>query len=221
MGFELMVNFKLPYFALNPSEFWSRWHISLSSWFRDYLYWPLANLKPIPFGTRTIEFHAYRNMIITMLVAGLWHGASWNFILWGGYLGVLLMVFRLVDKTPGNKNPWKQKHAVWKVMPRMILMFLLTLVGWVFFRCHTLDQIAYFFTDIGLSHSAETFRFVRDLSFFTLPLVLMQIWQYRSGNLLVPTALPLVPRILFYTFLMFGIFAYSVRESTEFIYLQF
>src|SRR3972149_1993846 len=82
MGFELMVNFRLPYFALNPTDFWQRWHISLSTWLRDYLYIPLG-------GNRKSNLITCRNLFLTMLLGGLWHGASWNFVIWGAYHGLI------------------------------------------------------------------------------------------------------------------------------------
>ena len=86
MGFNLMVNFNLPYFATSPSDFWRRWHISLSTWFRDYLYIPLG-------GNRGGSSAMMRNLLITMLLAGLWHGAGWNFVLWGLWHGMMLCLF--------------------------------------------------------------------------------------------------------------------------------
>lgn len=88
MGFDLMVNFRMPYFAINPSDFWRRWHISLSTWLRDYLYIPLG-------GNRSGNVAAYRNLLITMMLGGLWHGASWHFVAWGVYHGLLLIVFKM------------------------------------------------------------------------------------------------------------------------------
>lgn len=91
MGYNLMLNFKVPYFATNPSEFWRRWHISLSSWLRDYLYIPLG-------GNRNGRLQTYRNLFVTMLLGGLWHGAAWKFVLWGAYHGTLLALHRIMSK---------------------------------------------------------------------------------------------------------------------------
>ena len=88
MGFEIMVNFKRPYFSLNPSEFWTRWHVSLSSWLRDYLYISLG-------GNRGGTLRMYRNLALTMLLGGLWHGAGWTFIAWGAFHGLILILYRL------------------------------------------------------------------------------------------------------------------------------
>src|SRR5205085_11891873 len=89
LGFDLMVNFRMPYLAVSPSDFWQRWHISLSSWLRDYLYIPLG-------GNRGGKFKLYRNLMITMLLGGLWHGASWTFVAWGLFHGAILCIFRLL-----------------------------------------------------------------------------------------------------------------------------
>jgi len=87
LGIDLMTNFKMPYLARNPSDFWQRWHISLSSWLRDYLYIPLG-------GNRGKKWKVYRNLMLTMLIGGLWHGAGWTFICWGGLHGILLCIYR-------------------------------------------------------------------------------------------------------------------------------
>ncbi len=90
LGFDIMLNFNLPYAARDPSDFWKRWHISLSSWLRDYLYIPLG-------GNRHGSFNTYRNLMLTMLLGGLWHGAAWTFVLWGAYHGFLLVIYRAVS----------------------------------------------------------------------------------------------------------------------------
>ena len=116
-GIRIPQNFNSPYKALDPSDFWRRWHISLSTCLRDYVYIPLG-------GNRHGEFKAYRNLSLTMLIGGLWHGANWTFIVWGAYHGLLLALHR-------------RFAATWELLPtgvRQLAMFLLALVGWVFFR---------------------------------------------------------------------------------------
>ena len=88
LGYNLRLNFRLPYFAVNPSDFWHRWHISLSTWLRDYLYIPLG-------GNRGGLVVTCRNLMLTMVLGGLWHGAAWTFVLWGVFHGMLLVAFRL------------------------------------------------------------------------------------------------------------------------------
>jgi D-alanyl-lipoteichoic acid acyltransferase DltB (MBOAT superfamily) len=119
-GMHIPQNFNSPYKALNPSDFWRRWHISLSRVLRDYLYIPLG-------GSKGSGWLTYRNLMITMLLGGLWHGAAWTFVVWGAYHGVLLSLYRRF----GN---------VWDKLPRVLQqagMFVLVIIGWVFFRAVT------------------------------------------------------------------------------------
>ncbi len=102
LGIDLIHNFNLPYFSRSPAEFWQRWHISLSSWLRDYLYIPLG-------GNRHGSVQMYRNLMITMLLGGLWHGAAWNYVLWGAYQGLILCLYRLpADLVRGPRSPGGQ-----------------------------------------------------------------------------------------------------------------
>ena len=125
-GFDLMVNFRRPYFSKTPSEFWRRWHISLSSWLRDYLYIPLG-------GNKYTSLKTYRNLFLTMLIGGLWHGASWNFVLWGGYQGTILIIYRLL-----NLAPTKSKVSQFIFL---LSFFHLTMFGWLLFRANSFALI--------------------------------------------------------------------------------
>lgn len=124
-GIELPLNFNRPFFARNPSDFWNRWHISLSTWLRDYLYIPLG-------GNRGGEFNTYRNLALTMLLGGLWHGASWNFVLWGALHGFLLVVHRLYTKfTKKEGNPDERGLGFWA---SWLVMQYFVVVTWITFR---------------------------------------------------------------------------------------
>jgi alginate O-acetyltransferase complex protein AlgI len=128
LGFHFPINFQRPYLAASITDFWRRWHISLSSWLRDYLYISLG-------GSRHGRWLTYRNLMLTMLLGGLWHGASWNFLIWGGYQGVLLAIERVLR---GDRSPavgWS-----WTYPFRVLATFVLTLIGWVFFRAADLHQ---------------------------------------------------------------------------------
>ena len=128
LGIKLPINFRMPYFAASPAEFWRRWHITLSTWLRDYLYIPLG-------GNRHGTWQTYRNLMITMLLGGLWHGAAWTFVVWGGYHGLLLVVQRAVS--------WPRWARSAMLRPaRVTLTFLLVCVGWVFFRAGSLAVAA-------------------------------------------------------------------------------
>ncbi len=121
LNIELMRNFEQPYLSRNITEFWRRWHISLSTWLRDYLYIPLG-------GNRAGKLATYRNLLITMLLGGLWHGAGWNFVLWGAIHGVGLAIHRLAGGS-ASAQPVRLRDA-----PSMLLTFGFVLTAWVFFR---------------------------------------------------------------------------------------
>jgi D-alanyl-lipoteichoic acid acyltransferase DltB (MBOAT superfamily) len=129
LGFHFPVNFRRPYLAASITEFWRRWHISLSTWLRDYLYVPLG-------GNRGGPLRTYRNLFLTMLLGGLWHGASWNFVIWGGYHGALLGLERAVR---GRRASTSEERS-WRYPAQALATFVLVLVGWVFFRSPTLQD---------------------------------------------------------------------------------
>ena len=128
LGFHFPVNFRRPYLAASVTDFWRRWHISLSSWLRDYLYISLG-------GNRKGRWKTYRNLMLTMLLGGLWHGASWNFVIWGGYQGALLAIEKMVRGDRPVSERW-----TWLFPAQMILTFALECIGWVFFRSADLPQ---------------------------------------------------------------------------------
>ena len=129
LGLELTKNFDSPYHADSPSDFWRRWHITLSTWLRDYLYIPLG-------GNRKGQTRTDINLMITMLLGGLWHGAGWNFIIWGGFHGLLLLVFHRLE-VPWQRLPAPVRHGG---------MMLLILFSWVPFRMHTFADLTTFLT---------------------------------------------------------------------------
>ena len=129
LGFHFMVNFRQPYLATSLQDFWHRWHISLSTWLRDYLYIPLG-------GNRLGEAKTYRNLMITMLLGGLWHGANWTFVVWGAIHGLGLSIERLIF---GSLRNYAEPHGWSKWLSRLITFHLVCLT-WVFFRAETLGS---------------------------------------------------------------------------------
>jgi D-alanyl-lipoteichoic acid acyltransferase DltB (MBOAT superfamily) len=127
LGYRFPRNFNAPYTATDPQDFWQRWHISLSSWLRDYLYIPLG-------GSRNGTARTYLNLMITMLLGGLWHGASWTFVVWGGLQGVYLVGHRLWVRT---EVAGKLNTTLWWPWVSRLLMFHAVCLGWVFFRSST------------------------------------------------------------------------------------
>lgn len=173
-GFTLPDNFRYPYAALGFSDFWHRWHISLSTWLRDYLYIPLG-------GNRKGKVRTRINLMLTMLLGGLWHGASWNFVIWGGLHGLYLVVERFIRgriTTPGR---------ILTALPSRIFFVLLTFVAgcfaWVFFRAGSLEQaIVMCKAMTGISGGTDSVREVRDVM-GVMALMLVWHWYMRDSNL--------------------------------------
>lgn len=140
LGFHFPANFRRPYLAFSITDFWHRWHISLSRWLRDYLYIPLG-------GNRDGSLMTYRNLMLTMLLGGLWHGASWNFVIWGGYHGVLLGLERVAGRKRFQEPPAALAYPI-----RAIVTFLLVCIGWVFFRAATLHDSVYVIQQMFVWH---------------------------------------------------------------------
>jgi alginate O-acetyltransferase complex protein AlgI len=141
LGFDLMYNFKMPYFANSPSDFWRRWHISLSGWLRDYVYIPLG-------GNRRNSLFTIRNLMITMLLGGLWHGAGWTFVLWGCFHGLILCIYRPYEQRQKTKAGQPLKSSYLLSIP---LMFSFTMFGWLLFRADSINQVADFVFQIATS----------------------------------------------------------------------
>ncbi len=129
LGFRLPVNFRLPYFAGSPVDFWRRWHISLSTWLRDYLYVSLG-------GNRN---HRFRNVMITMLLGGLWHGAAWTFLVWGAFHGLLIAAVHYLSVQPIFRAYAESRSRIVKFV-NVLVTFYLVLIGWVIFRALSIDS---------------------------------------------------------------------------------
>lgn len=214
LGFELTLNFNLPYFAANPREFWQRWHISLSTWLRDYLYIPLG-------GNRGGRAGLCRNLMLTMIIGGLWHGAAWTFVLWGFYQGVLLVGHRSVE-------PWLARvrisHAVdrvgWKVL-RVVVTFHLVCVGWLIFRAGSVAQVAGMLQAIVLRPSIPAAAYLVPVAALVVPLLVVQLFQYLSNDLDIVLEAPWYVRSAFYTACFYAFILVGQFEGVQFIYFQF
>jgi alginate O-acetyltransferase complex protein AlgI len=203
LGFDLMVNFNLPYAAASIREFWRRWHISLSTWLRDYPYISLG-------GNRAGAARTYVNLWITMVLGGLWHGAAWNFVLWGMWHGFGLMINRAFGENS------RRSFLSW------IGTLCFVLYGWLLFRARSMEEI------IGMTRALANFSapawinsYVINLVVFTLPLIVVELWQFRSGDVLAPLRLRPWPRALLQGALLLGIILYWERNQAPFIYFQF
>ena len=216
MGFEFMLNFNLPYFATNPSDFWQRWHISLSSWLRDYLYVPLG-------GNRHGEGKTYRNLMLTMLLGGLWHGAAWSFILWGFYHGSLLCLHRLASPSlnkfaavlpRGTKLPW--------LVVRIAFMFTLTCYGWLLFRANSLSQVGAMTEVLRRPLDRLPVEAALTVVQLSMPLLAVQLVQYVSGRLdfYRLRAFPRAANAALYGTMLYCVLFLSASPQS-FVYFQF
>jgi D-alanyl-lipoteichoic acid acyltransferase DltB (MBOAT superfamily) len=208
-----MRNFNLPYFSKNPSEFWQRWHISLSSWLRDYLYIPLG-------GNRGRNLNTYRNLMVTMLLGGLWHGAAWNYVLWGAYQGIILSVHRYFNI---GKNESKQ-ISIFRSALTIVLFFLVTCYGWLLFRATSFSQITDFTSILLTGWSDFSLNIKRPplVVFISLPLlILYETIEYKTQNILFYRTLikPILGGAV--AFILLCIAMGLSNESTQFIYFQF
>jgi len=219
LGFELMVNFRSPYFSRDIAEFWRRWHISLSSWFRDYLYIPLG-------GSKGGKGMAVRNTFIIFLVSGFWHGANWTFIAWGFLNALFFLPLLLGGRHRSNLDVVAENRMLptGKELLQMVLTFLLVSVAWIFFRAatigHAFDYIGSMFTNDFMPESLSRFK-------LWLPPVLVAwiIAEWAGRRTSVPETLGTIPyatarRLVYFALLMLVGF-YGAFQKTEFIYFQF
>lgn len=208
LGFDLMINFKRPYLATSLSQFWQRWHISLSTWFRDYLYFPLG-------GNRVAKGRMYFNLLLVFLISGLWHGAKWTFVIWG-LLNGLMMILESLFKVSAQRTNWLS--TIFKTT----LTFLLICISWIFFRASSVEEafriihkIAKFETSVNSGeHFYYGFLAIGFLLFFEL------IKEYKPGLYkLLPNTF--ATRCAYYIFLAVLILQFGVLNGGQFIYFQF
>jgi alginate O-acetyltransferase complex protein AlgI len=219
MGFDLMVNFNVPYFVTNPREFWRRWHISLSTWLRDYLYIPLG-------GSKKGNFATYRNLTITMLICGLWHGAAWTFIIWGIYHGILLILYGALSpvlrKADFVRGVYLQK--AWFFL-KVIFFFQLVSLGWLIFRSESLAQVYNMvhalIYDFKYVAGSELRVYTFNIIFFTGIFLAVQLVQFYKKDLIVPLKWSPAIRALFYFICYYMLIIYGVSGGKGFIYAQF
>ncbi len=210
LGFHFMVNFRQPYFAESLQNFWRRWHISLSSWLRDYLYIPLG-------GSRDGEAKTYRNLMTTMLLGGLWHGANWTFVLWGGLHGGGLAAERMLarEETPARRST----APVWI---RRILIFHLVCLAWVFFRAASVaDAFAMLRGAAVWQWRPEYLVALEFLVVFSIPLFLLDLTLESSGDEYVFQSRPAVRRIAWGVAAFCAVMLFGANRANAFIYFQF
>ena len=216
MGFKLMENFNLPYFSKSITEFWRRWHISLSSWLRDYLYISLG-------GNRKGVGKTYRNLMITMLLGGLWHGASWNFIIWGFLNGAYLSLEKMFGLEAKGSAAYSWPHK----LVRVFVTFNLICLTWVFFRAASFQQALYIVSHIFNPVGFWNLR-IQDTGIFasmTLGVVIMLGFEYaylrRHRIAAITPARGWGRPVAFSLALLLLIVGFGVSGGDQFIYFQF
>ncbi|MBJ7879147.1 MBOAT family O-acyltransferase [Gelidibacter salicanalis] len=217
-GFNLRQNFAFPYFSRDIAEFWRRWHISLSTWFRDYLYIPLG-------GSRGGTWNKIRNVFIIFLVSGFWHGANWTFIIWGGLNALYFLPVFITNNNRNNLNIVAQDKYLpsAKEFLSILLTFALTVFAWIFFRANNVEHAIDYIIGI-FSNSFFTIPDIMPKSIFLLLAFFISIeWCGRSGEHALSNIFKIKKRFyrwFFYLFIFLLIFIYQGQQQ-EFIYFQF
>ncbi len=219
LGFDIMVNFNLPYFVTNPQDFWNRWHISLSNWLRDYLY------NPITFSRRRWgRWSVVFALMVTFLLCGLWHGAAWPFVIWGAYWGLLLIVYGLLKpllaKITGLKNAVIQK--AWFLL-RVVFFFQLVCVGWVIFTATDIWQAFSMLHSIIANFKIDIDTTLCFINIFQLTwlLLLVECAQFIKNDQMVIYKSNILIKAVFYVICFYAIVLYGVGGGKDFFYFQF
>jgi alginate O-acetyltransferase complex protein AlgI len=225
MGFKLMLNFKQPYFSRSVSEFWTKWHVSLSSWFKDYLYIPMG-------GNRVGVLRWYFNLFFVFLISGLWHGANWTFVIWGCIHGVLLILQNIIERycyvIKINKNI------------QVVLTFFIISLTWILFRASNLNDALYIFTHLLSNNESGNYfdlalqdlhglpltylgvalwKFI--LSICLLPLLFIVDWFILTGrHTIILNSRPYLSWSICYILIIMILF-FGVFDTRQFIYFQF
>jgi alginate O-acetyltransferase complex protein AlgI len=223
MGFKLMENFDSPYHSRSISEFWHRWHISLSTWFRDYLYIPLG-------GSRVSVPRWYTNLFLTFAISGLWHGAAWTYVIWGALNGIYLVVGIVTTPLRDRVYSWLglAKHGLVRAAIGVICTFALSCVAWVVFRAESVADAWFILTHFWTGWDITAIR-TEQFLLRQMPIALLSIGVLETVELLhrrvsltrTLASRPLVLRWSVYACCILAVLLFAVYEKTEFIYFQF
>ena len=231
MGFDLMENFNYPLYSKNITEFWRRWHISLSSWFRDYVYIPLG-------GNKVSKGRRYLNVLIVFLLSGIWHGANWTFLAWGGLHGLAVLTESLTKKQREKVAGWVPPVLYDNIS--MALTFALVGILWLFFRSPTFGEAAYMLRNVFTAGANGHYFSLSATDLHGLPpsYLGLPLWQFASTLLLIPflvlsewlirnrntrgfSSMPAYIRWPAYYAIIFSIIFFGLFDTKQFIYFQF
>ena len=226
MGFDIMKNFDSPYLSKSITEFWRRWHISLSTWFRDYVYIPLG-------GSRKGKYRTYSNLFIVFVVSGLWHGAAMTFLIWGAIHGSIIIIEKALTKV--RMKVFKTKKHILNYLIALPFTFTIVCFAWIFFRANNLDNAITLIRNIsvlnvnnisnGNIYLLGLLKHEFILSVIVILLLVIFEWYHKKNNLqrlLAKQALPIrwvFYLVIFFAILIFGV--YGSNQVSEFIYFQF
>lgn len=225
LGYDLIKNFNLPYFSQNVQEFWRRWHISLSTWFKDYLYIPLG-------GNRVSKTRNYFNLLLVFLASGIWHGTTINFAIWGGLHGIYQIVGKFTK--PFRKKTMRicklSENNIIIVSIRMIITFILVDFAWIFFRAKNFTEAKYVINNIITCYptiNSNSFNFYDDIKIALISIVLLFIIELIDrikGSFFMERLKRrnvVIRWIVYYIIIIFIIFSYGDAHSSQFIYSRF
>jgi alginate O-acetyltransferase complex protein AlgI len=221
LGFKIPLNFNKPFFATSPSDFWTRWHISLSTWVKDYLYYPLV------FKNRKSSGVVFTSLLVSMLLMGLWHGASWNFIIWGGIHGIFLAIYTIIRK----KFPQISSNSFLKTNSGKFLCILGTqyvvFFTFIAFRVQDFDSMVYsmekyIFFDFTMNHTLEIIQSNTISIGFLVLFIILHLISFKKGNILEKLSNLQIKYWMIFLFISFiSIATFYVGSAQEFIYFQF
>ena len=222
MGFDLMTNFRRPYFSQNIREFWQRWHISLSTWFRDYLYIPLG-------GNRVSKLRNYLNLFITFVVSGLWHGANWTFVIWGALHGFYLIFakFTVDFRQKINQRIGLSKFPSLNRLLNILITFIMVYFAWIFFRANSISDAWLLIGKHFTFHNSEElnlFRISSDFNLSFISIAILILVDFMEEQFRLSQKLLLQPASFKWSLLimLLGIiFIFGVWDEADFLYFQF
>lgn len=217
LGYRFLDNFDSPFKSQNPTEFWRRWHISLSSWLRDYLYIPMG-------GSRVSRFRSRLNLLNTMIIGGLWHGASWMFLIWGAWNGILLVAHKEIKKMMPRII---SGVAAWKRPFNIFITFNLIAFGMIFFRAESMEQVGEMLYQIGTSfHASVIPQFIEGYKLIVIAMAIGLTLHFLPHSLTIKTQnlynrCPLILQSFILAIMIFIIIQVRQSDIVPFIYLQY
>jgi alginate O-acetyltransferase complex protein AlgI len=215
LGFHFMVNFRQPYLATSLQDFWRRWHISLSTWLRDYLYIPLG-------GNRDGERRTYRNLLLTMLLGGLWHGANWTFVVWGGIHSAGLSVERAYRRLVGAEEQAEGSLVSARAWIWRIVVFHLVCAAWIFFRAPSLRDAVLFLRGVtSWTWVPEYGIALRFLAIFSVPLFVVDLFNESRREEYLGESAPEMRRVAVGVAMMLVVTLLAANQLNAFIYFRF